>query len=62
MRRESCGLFIDASARQPAYTHRPNLADEGGHGLMLVDALTERWGWSLSPSGRGKIVWALVAS
>jgi anti-sigma regulatory factor (Ser/Thr protein kinase) len=37
-----------------------DLADEGGRGLMLVDALTERWGWSLAPSGRGKIVWALV--
>ena len=35
---------------------------EGGRGLMLVDALTERWGWSAAPSGRGKIVWGLVAS
>jgi hypothetical protein len=25
---------------------------------MLVDALTERWGWNLQRSGRGKIVWA----
>jgi len=41
---------------------QPGLVDEGGRGLMLVDALTERWGWSLPPSGRGKVVWALVAS
>ena len=27
---------------------------------MLVDALTERWGWDLPHSGRGKIVWALI--
>ena len=40
----------------------PSLADEGGRGLMLVDALTERWGWNLPPSGRGKVVWALVTS
>ena len=41
---------------------QPGLADEGGRGLMLVDALTERWGWNLPSSGRGKIVWALVTS
>jgi anti-sigma regulatory factor (Ser/Thr protein kinase) len=37
-----------------------NLDDESGRGLMLVDALAERWGWDLPPSGRGKVVWALV--
>ena len=36
------------------------LADEGGRGLMLIDALAERWGRNLPLSGRGKIVWALV--
>ena len=29
-------------------------------GLMLVDAMAERWGWDLPKSGRGKVVWALV--
>jgi anti-sigma regulatory factor (Ser/Thr protein kinase) len=38
----------------------PGLDDESGRGLMLVDALTGRWGWDLSSSGRGKVVWALV--
>lgn len=38
----------------------PDLDDEGGRGLMLVDALTERWGWELAASGRGKTVWALL--
>jgi anti-sigma regulatory factor (Ser/Thr protein kinase) len=37
----------------------PDLDDESGRGLLLVDALAERWGWDL-PTGRGKIVWALV--
>jgi len=40
----------------------PGLDDENGRGLMLVDALAERWGWDLPPSGRGKVVWALVGS
>jgi anti-sigma regulatory factor (Ser/Thr protein kinase) len=39
---------------------RPDLDDESGRGLMLVDALAARWGWDLPASGRGKIVWALV--
>jgi len=39
-----------------------SLDDESGRGLMLVDALAERWGWDLPPSGRGKVVWALVES
>ena len=51
----------DENAMPPAPVH-PSLADEGGRGLMLVDALAERWSWSLPPSGRGKIVWALVTS
>jgi hypothetical protein len=38
----------------------PGLDDESGRGLMLVDALAERWGWDLPASGRGKVVWALV--
>ena len=36
------------------------LDDANGRGLLLVDALTARWGWALPPSGRGKIVWAVV--
>jgi anti-sigma regulatory factor (Ser/Thr protein kinase) len=49
----------DENFRLPAPT-RAGLDDESGRGLMLVNALAERWGWDLPPSGRGKIVWALV--
>jgi anti-sigma regulatory factor (Ser/Thr protein kinase) len=41
---------------------QPDLDDESGRGLMLVDALAGRWGWDLAATGRGKIVWALVES
>jgi hypothetical protein len=44
----------------PPMPVQPGLADEGGRGLMLVDTLSERWGWDPPPSSRGKIVWALI--
>ena len=40
--------------------NQPDLDDESGRGLMLVEFLAERWGWDLPATGRGKIVWALV--
>ena len=49
----------DENAMPPAPVQL-ELADEGGRGLMLIDALAERWGRNLPLSGRGKIVWALV--
>ncbi len=51
----------DESDRPPTPV-QPGLGDEGGRGLMLVDALTGQWGWDRPPSGRGKVVWALVAN
>jgi anti-sigma regulatory factor (Ser/Thr protein kinase) len=49
----------DENARLPEPAE-PGMADESGRGLMLVDAIAERWGWELPSSGRGKVVWALV--
>ncbi|MEU0026104.1 hypothetical protein [Streptomyces sp. NPDC006335] len=33
-------------------------ADEGGRGLLLVEALAEGWGVELRPGGAYKTVWA----
>jgi anti-sigma regulatory factor (Ser/Thr protein kinase) len=41
---------------------QPDLDDESGRGLLLVEALAARWGWDLASSGRGKIVWALAGA
>ncbi|MFI8093670.1 ATP-binding protein [Streptomyces sp. NPDC086080] len=30
---------------------------EGGRGLVIVEAVTERWGVDVRPDGRGKAVW-----
>ena len=34
---------------------------EGGRGLMLVDALCERWDWDVPAGWTGKVVWAVIA-
>ncbi|GAA4075260.1 ATP-binding protein [Streptomyces shaanxiensis] len=36
----------------------PSKDDAGGHGLLLVDALTYRWGVQAREGGMGKTVWA----
>jgi anti-sigma regulatory factor (Ser/Thr protein kinase) len=46
----------------PPEPNQAGLDDESGRGLMLVEALAERWGWDLTANGRGKIVWALLHS
>jgi anti-sigma regulatory factor (Ser/Thr protein kinase) len=47
---------------KPPEPSQPGLDDENGRGLMLVEALAERWGWEIPAGGRGKIVWAVIAS
>jgi two-component sensor histidine kinase len=49
----------DENVRPPEPTPA-GLDDESGRGLMLVEALTERWGWDQPANGRGKIVRALL--
>jgi anti-sigma regulatory factor (Ser/Thr protein kinase) len=34
--------------------------DEGGRGLMLVEAVCERWDCTVSPCWGGKVVWAEI--
>src|SRR5713226_3689142 len=40
----------DENFQQPTPT-QASPDDESGRGLMLVDALAERWGWDMPPSG-----------
>lgn len=50
----------DGSPHLPA-PKTPDPGEETGRGLMLVEALSEQWGWDDPSEGVGKIVWALVA-
>jgi anti-sigma regulatory factor (Ser/Thr protein kinase) len=39
---------------------KPALEDEGGRGLFLVEALSERWSWYASREWGGKLVWCEI--
>lgn len=38
----------------------PALDHEGGRGLFLVEALSERWGWHLTNNPPGKVTWCEI--
>jgi len=52
-------LVWDASPQPPVLTGVTEEA-ERGRGLMLVEAVSEQWGWYSSKDGDGKFVWAIV--
>lgn len=53
-------LVWDANPRPPA---RAEITDEAesGRGLLLVEAMSERWDWYFPEQTSGKVVWALTA-
>ncbi len=60
-------LAWDASPLPPVQTD-PGESAENGRGLLLVDAISDQWGWyfprghmsASAPDQRGKVVWAVV--
>lgn len=50
-------VTVHDSADDPPLMRRPNLDDLGGRGLVLVDALADKWGMAPRKPG-GKSVWA----
>ncbi|MGW1137414.1 ATP-binding protein [Streptomyces zhihengii] len=54
-------LRIEVADADPAPPHRRapgDLAQPGGHGLIILERLSDRWG--SEPRGTGKVVWAEV--
>ncbi|MEK8173200.1 ATP-binding protein [Streptomyces sp. M19] len=49
------------SARTEPRARSVDSEQEGGRGLMLVDALAETWGVKPGLGGRGRVVWASLA-
>ncbi len=52
-------LVWDASPLPPVPMDADDEA-ENGRGLLLVQALSARWGWHFPPDMGGKVVWALT--
>lgn len=50
-------LVWDASPQPPVPAH-PGDDAETGRGLLLVEAVSARWGWYFPPDMGGKVVWA----
>jgi anti-sigma regulatory factor (Ser/Thr protein kinase) len=52
-------LVWDASPREPA---RMNISEdaESGRGLLLVEAISDRWDWYFPQDIGGKVVWAFL--
>ncbi len=61
LRRTGDVLRIAVHDRSPAHPAPRDAAleDENGRGMLIVDALSSRWGWEPRPDG--KVVWADVA-
>jgi anti-sigma regulatory factor (Ser/Thr protein kinase) len=54
-------IFVwDASPLPPVASHNVAADAENGRGLMIVQAISTRWGWDLAPGTGGKVVWAQV--
>jgi anti-sigma regulatory factor (Ser/Thr protein kinase) len=49
----------DASPQPPVLT-QAGAAAERGRGLLLVEAISSRWGWYPAQDTIGKVVWALT--
>jgi len=49
----------DANPQPPVRTEAGE-DDETGRGLILVDAISERWDWNATPDTGGKVVWCVL--
>ncbi|WP_371783645.1 ATP-binding protein [Streptosporangium subroseum] len=58
---EEIVLRVWDASRTPPLLRVPDLDDEGGRGLCLVDLLARNWGYHRPASG-GKIVWCTLAA
>jgi anti-sigma regulatory factor (Ser/Thr protein kinase) len=54
-------LVHDASAHPPVLLPADS-GSERGRGLVLVDAVSEQWGWYSPSETDGKVVWALIGA
>jgi anti-sigma regulatory factor (Ser/Thr protein kinase) len=50
----------DTSRYPPAPTGGVEETEESGRGLLIVEAISTKWGWDSQDDNSGKTVWALI--
>jgi anti-sigma regulatory factor (Ser/Thr protein kinase) len=53
-------LVQDTSGRPPRPTGGAGEDEERGRGLLIVEAISAKWGWDAKNGSTGKVVWALI--
>ena len=53
-------IRVQDTSRYPPSLARADDDDERGRGLLIVDAISTRWGWDTKDDHSGKTVWALM--
>jgi hypothetical protein len=53
-------LVQDTSRHPPEPTGGAGGGDERGRGLLIVEAISTKWGWDAKEDSSGKVVWALI--
>jgi len=53
-------LVQDTSSYLPEPSAGASADDERGRGLLIVEAISTKWGWDADQDGGGKVVWALI--
>jgi Histidine kinase-like ATPase domain len=54
-------ILVSDNDPNPPVPMNPEPTTEGGRGLLLVEAVSSRWGWYLIQGGTGKVVWAVCS-
>jgi anti-sigma regulatory factor (Ser/Thr protein kinase) len=57
-RTDAVRVSVDDQSTVGPWVRHPSPDDDGGRGLLLVDALAASWGWE--PLASGKRVWFIV--
>ena len=53
-------ILVQDTSRYPPESTSVADDDERGRGLLIVDAISTKWGWDAKQDSSGKVVWALI--
>jgi anti-sigma regulatory factor (Ser/Thr protein kinase) len=53
-------ILVQDTSRHPPEPAPAGHDDERGRGLLIVEAISAKWGWEARNDSSGKVVWALI--